>query len=333
VCAIDTEADDKDPRRATLLGISFALVRGEAYFVPFCERDMGDLTQKMVRRGLKRLFKNQVTRFVGHNLKYDFTLLRRNNIDPPPGCFDTLLAAYECYGDLDFFNLPFLAHKLLGRKIKAYRDIVSKEKTFLDLPFEDMKEHACTDADVTLQLYTFLEKEMKDRKITRQFEERTMPLSRVLLKLENVGIPVAVTLLEQLRSRLVDGIIELSTSLSDSIGSEINLDSQKEISIVMTEKLGLREVLGRRSLTQSLLEQLAPHRPLLKLVVEYRRRRKQLSRVDVDLRHIGERLPEFPPLHRDAHGARSALVPSMTRSVHRRGRAWSVVAATDLGGC
>ena len=41
---------------------------------------MGDLTPDVVRRGLKKLFKER-TRFVGHNLKYDFTLLRRNGID------------------------------------------------------------------------------------------------------------------------------------------------------------------------------------------------------------------------------------------------------------
>jgi DNA polymerase I-like protein with 3'-5' exonuclease and polymerase domains len=286
VCALDTETDDKDPRRATLFGISFAVARGKAFFVPFCERDMGDLTPSVVRRGLRRLFKKQATKFVGHNLKYDFTLLRRNAIEPPPGCFDTLLAAYECYGDLDFFNLPFLAQKLLGRKIKAYKDIVSKEKTFLELPFEDMKEHACTDADVALQLHTFLEKEMKDRKIGQQFEERTMPLSRILLNLENDGIPVKVTLLEELRSRLVDGMLELRKSVSNGIGSEIDLDSQKDISILMTEKLGLRGVLGKKSLTQSLLEQLAPQQPLLKLVVEYKRRGKQLRRVESIIKAI-----------------------------------------------
>jgi len=120
VCAIDTETDDKDPRTATLLGISFALARGEAFFVPFREHDLRDLTPNVVRRGLRRLFKER-TMFVGHNLKYDFTLLRRNSIEQPSVCFDTLLAAYECYGDLDFFNLPFLAQKFLGCTIKGYK--------------------------------------------------------------------------------------------------------------------------------------------------------------------------------------------------------------------
>ena len=80
---------------------------------------------------------------------------------------------------LGLLQLPFLAQKLLGRKIKAYKDIVPKEKTFLELPFEEMKEHACTDADVALQLHTFLEKEMKDRQIVQQFEEQDYAAPRM----------------------------------------------------------------------------------------------------------------------------------------------------------
>ena len=56
-----------------------------------------------------------------------------------------------------------------------YRDVVPREKTFLELPFDEMVEHACADANVTLQLHTFLEIELRDRKIDKPFEaERTM---------------------------------------------------------------------------------------------------------------------------------------------------------------
>jgi hypothetical protein len=187
---------------------------------------------------------------------------------------------------LDFFNLPFLAQKLLGRKIKAYKDIVPKEKTFLELPFEEMKEHACTDADIALQLHTFLEKELKDRKIDQEFEERTMPLVRRLLNLEKDGVPVDGRRLEQLRSRLVDGMLEAKKRVSDGIGSEIDLDSQKEISTLIKEKLGLRAALGRQSLNQSLLEHIAFRQPLLKVVVQYKRSGKQLRRVESIIKAI-----------------------------------------------
>ena len=92
--------------------------------------------------------------------------------------------------------------------------------------------------------------------------------------------------LEQLRSRLVDGMLELKKHVSDGIGNEIDLDSQKEISVLMTEKLWLREVLGRKSLTQSSIEQFAPQRPLLKLMAEYKRRGKQLRRVESIIKAI-----------------------------------------------
>ena len=208
---------------------------------------MGDLTPSLIRRGLKKLFRERI-RFVGHNLKYDFTLLRQNGIDPPVVSFDTLLAAHDCYGDLDFFNLPFLAQKLLGRNIKGYKEVVPKEKTFLELPFDEMKEHACTDADVALQLHAFLQKELKERQ-RWQFEERTIPLAGTLMDLEKHGVPVDGKRLEQLHSRLVDGMLEAKKRVSESIGTEIDLDSQEEISILIRERLGLRDVVGVKSLT------------------------------------------------------------------------------------
>ncbi len=60
--------------------------------------------------------------------------------------------------DWDFFNLGFLAEKLLGKRIKRYNDIVRKDQTFLDLPFKEMKDHGCQDADFALQLYEHLDK-------------------------------------------------------------------------------------------------------------------------------------------------------------------------------
>jgi DNA polymerase I-like protein with 3'-5' exonuclease and polymerase domains len=311
VCAIDTEADDKDPRTATLFGVAFALVPGEAFFVPFSEGDMGDLAPKVVRRGLQKLF-TQTTMFVGHNLKYDLTLLYRNAIEPPVATFDTLLAAHECYGDLDFFNLPYLAERFLGRKIASYKDIVAKGKTLLELPFEEMKDHACADADTALRLYRFLQKELTGRNIDRQFEERTMPLERVLLRMEKEGLPVDRKPLEQLRFQLVDRMHEAEKRVFDIIGSAANLESHEEMSSLIREKLGLRGVHVRKPLTQSFLEQLASHRPVVKLVVKYRRIGKQLRRLDSIIKAI-RRGRVYPLLSqtRDGHGRISSADPDL----------------------
>jgi DNA polymerase-1 len=246
---------------------------------------MGNLTQDMVRSGLTTLFKERI-RFVGHNLKYDLMLLHRNGVEPPMTCFDTLLAAHDCYGDLDFFSLPFLAQRLLEQKIKSYADIVPKGRTFLELPFEEMMEHACVDAEVALQLHRLLERELKSRGIDRQFEERTMPLALALFDLEKDGIPVDGERLEYLRGQLVNGLIELKGRICEENGGEIDPDSQEEVAGLIGEKHGIRGVLGRKSLTQPLLEQLACGRPLLKLVVEYKRTGRRLKRVESIIKSI-----------------------------------------------
>ena len=311
VCAIDTEADDKDPRKATLFGIAFALLPGEAFFVPFSEGDMGDLSRKVVRRGLQRLFM-QPTMFVGHNLKYDLTLLHRNAINPPAVTFDTLLAAHECYGDLDFFNLPYLAEKFLGRKIASYKEIVAKGKTFMELPFEEMKDHACTDADMALRLYKFLKNELIRRNIYRQFQVQTMPRERVLMRLEQQGLPVDRKQLKRLRRRLAGRMHEAEKRVFKIIGGSLNLDSREEISCLIREKLGLWRVQGRTRLTQSVLEQLACHRPVLKEVVEYRRFGKQLRRLDAIIKTI-RRGRVYPLLSqaRDGHSQISSVNPDL----------------------
>jgi hypothetical protein len=88
------------------------------------------------------------------------------------------------------------------------------------------------------------------------------------------------------RGDLVGGMLEEKQRVSDSIGTEVEWNSQVDISTLMREKLGLLEVLGRRVLTQSLLEQLAAKRPLLKLVVDYKRIGKQLKPVESIIKEI-----------------------------------------------
>ena len=76
-----------------------------------------------------------------------------------------MLAAFDCYGDLTFYNLKYLAYKFLGKTIKSYKEIVGKEKTILDIPLKKVVQYACEDADITLQLYNVLKTELKEKRI------------------------------------------------------------------------------------------------------------------------------------------------------------------------
>jgi DNA polymerase I len=206
LCSIDTESDDKDPRRGTLLGVSFSVKAGEAYFVPLIDNDLKDLGKDDVVDILKRICASDI-HVIGHNVKYDYLLLRRHGIKIKSILCDTMLAAYVCHGDWASFSLQYIVRRLLGQEIKAYSDVVDKDSTFRDLPFKDMFHHACQDADMTLRLYPILLDQLKEKNITEEFSTHTMPLVQCLGDLEFQGISVDSGQIDVIRQSLVHRII------------------------------------------------------------------------------------------------------------------------------
>ena len=105
--------------------MSFSVKSGEAFYLPVIAEDLEGAVGRDVVLGAIRDIFSSGTEFVGHNLKYDYVLLRRHQCEIPDFHFDTMLAAHECFGDWELLNLPFLANRLLGREVKSYKDIVS----------------------------------------------------------------------------------------------------------------------------------------------------------------------------------------------------------------
>ena len=120
-----------------MYGGSLAVREGQAFYVPLIQSDLAGLRPDDVRARLKVALSRRL-KLVGHNLKYDFTVLHRHGIDVQELHFDTLLAGHECFGDWDFWNLSALAKKLLGAKVLRYREIVAKGETFLGRPFKEL---------------------------------------------------------------------------------------------------------------------------------------------------------------------------------------------------
>ncbi|WP_321415861.1 DNA polymerase [uncultured Desulfobacter sp.] len=284
-CSIDTESDDKDPRHATLFGVSFSVKKGEAYFLPLIEENLKDITSEDVLSFLNRIV-NTPIKYIGHNIKYDYLLLRRNSVNIKNIYFDTLLAAYECFGDWTFFNLKHLSSKLLGKQIKSYNEIVEKHQTFLDLPLKQIVNHGCEDADVTLQLYYRLNEELKKKEIEDQYFSDTLPLIKQLGNLEFEGVPVKINNLESVRLDILSKSEKTKKAVYDEIGLEFDIDSQKELSVVLNKNLDLQQFVGSKKVTLGALKQLAITKSVLKLIVKYKTIQSQLKKVDSILKRV-----------------------------------------------
>jgi len=294
VCALDTEADDKDPRKAALLGVSFSVREGEGYYVPVTGTGIEGTTRAESLRFLKRTLASD-TDFIGHNLKYDCLLLRRNGIEVRSVHFDTMLAAYDCYGDLHSFSLGHLSQRLLGREVRPYATVVKEGTTLLDLPFNELVDYACEHADVALRLYQKLAGELKERELTRQYHSETMPLLRQLIRLEFKGVRTDGRKLGRIRKRLSEQAERVKHGICSELGTAADLHSDNELIVILSDKLGLTGLLGQKRIRGAVLERTAIGNPLVRRVAQYRRLRKELARVEAVLKAVdhGRAYPLF----------------------------------------
>ena len=313
ICAIDTETSGRDPRSATLFGISFSVKEGQAYFVPMMNTDLDGITTEEVRSRLNKVLARR-PKFVGHNLKYDFTVLRRNGFDPQVLHFDTMLAAYDCFGDWEFWNLAAVAKKLLGVSVRRYRDIVGDGETFLDRPFKELVDHACSDADVALRLHGVLRRELRKRQIEHRFTEGTMQVERLLLDRERDGVRVDSGRMEKVRDAAKMSVDALRATAIASAGVEFDIDSPKATADTL-RRLGIWEN-TTRPVGDSQLEQLAGEHLLASMIVKYRRERKRYREIEAlcAVARDGRVYASFSQI-KTPHGRLSSSSPCLAEAV------------------
>lgn len=253
LCSIDTESDGKDPREATLLGVSFSVQDREAFFIPLNEADLKDLTKDEVLKVLQRIFDSDVD-FIGHNIKYDCLILRRSGVAIKRVHFDTMLAAYECHTDWPFFNLSYVCKRYLGEAITPYSDLVSDGSTFLDLPLREMVNHACQDAEVTRRLYPVLLAQLQERGIMGQYKYHSMQQLQRLVDLEFDGIALDVPQLDGIKENLLKQVALLRAEIFKMVGKVFDIESNQALSEVLREVANVQGYIGPSRMTVSALE-------------------------------------------------------------------------------
>jgi DNA polymerase-1 len=222
-CAVDTESSGKDPHSAELFEVSISGKEGEAFYVPMFEHGPKWFEPTTIASVLNKLFQGSI-KVLGHNLKYDYVLLKRSGINIGHIDFDTMLAAYDCFGDSDLLNLQYLSKRLLGRTIKAHKDIVREGQSLLDVSFQDVVNYACEHAEITLQVAGILEQELARRNVEDQYRNITLPMVKKLGDWECAGVPVDLDRLRRLRDSATDRVSSAKEAVVAKVGSCFNLD-------------------------------------------------------------------------------------------------------------
>ena len=292
---LDLETTDIDPIKAQIVGFSFSWKKGEAYYIPvaveaisnpvdlFDTKENKGLPVKLVLSKLAPIFKNEQQKKCGQNIKYDLLVLLQYDIHVNGIDFDTMVASYLINPSLRQHNLDALSLEHLNYQKIPTSDIIGKGKkqiSMADVPIEKVAQYACEDADMTQRLRIIFEKKLQDNNLLDLLHSVELPLIEVLMDVENNGVSLDLPLLHEMSIDLHDQIKKLIINIYDLAGQEFNINSTKQLSDILFNKLGLPVI--RRTKTGistdvKVLEELAQQHNLPQLLLEYRQLAKLKS--------------------------------------------------------
>jgi DNA polymerase I len=285
IFALDLETTSLRPVKARAVGISFSCEAGEACYIPLAHSYLGvpdQLGVEWVFEKLKPLLEDPQIKKVGQNIKYDFIVLKNEGIHLQGIAFDTMLASYLLNPSSRGHNLDALALEHLGHTTIKYKDVVgtaSKEIGFDAVDVERATEYAAEDSDITWRLYGKLSALLKGEDL-KIFEKLELPLLQVLGDMELQGMALDKPHLQKLSQKIHELLQRKEKEIYDLAGEQFNINSPKQLSVILFEKLELPVVKKTKSgfsTDVSVLEELSSEHELPEAILIYRQMGKLKS--------------------------------------------------------
>ena len=279
--AFDTETTSVDAMQAQLVGMSFAVEGGTAWYVAVSRET--EAAQRMVDI-FRPFFESTTIEKVGQNLKYDLLVLSHYGVEVAGPLFDTMLAHYVVQPE-QRHNMDLLAEKYLHYRTIPIEALIGSGRTqrnMADLEPKEIVDYACEDADVTLRLYPILKEEMEKYEVTSVFTHIEMPLLPVLARMERNGVRLDTAALEETGRNFTERMQQLETDIYELAGHEFTITSPKQVGAVLFDELQIsakvkKTKTGQYSTSEEVLESLRDKHPIVEKILQHRALKKLLS--------------------------------------------------------
>lgn len=286
--ALDTETDNISPTRARLVGMSFALEPGRAFYLPLRHDYLGAPAQIPAARALtllRPILEDSDIRKTGQNIKYDLIVLRREGVELAGADEDTMIMSYLLEPNWGRHNLDRLAAAYLQETSIPFHDVVGKGKNEVTMnraPVEAAAPYACQDADFALSIARILRPRLEKENLAGLYRDLEQPLIGILAEMEIAGVRVDEAALRGFGSELESDLRRLEKEIYELAGQEFNINSPQQLSAVLFQKLLLpppKKARGAKGLSTAIdvLDDLRNDHPVVPLVIEYRQTAKLKS--------------------------------------------------------
>ncbi len=209
-------------------------------------------------------------------------LLKHVRVPETKNCIDTTIAAYLLNPLKNEYTYDDLARDILGLMVPSKLDLLGKlkiKKAAEEKP-EALELMVCYEAYTCIAAKNQLLEQLEDHGMKKLYDEIEMPLVYVLADMEKEGVRAEKAELEAYGAQLTGRISELETSIYEKAGETFNINSPKQLGVILFEKLQMPN--GKKTKTgystaADVLERLAPDYPIVSEILEYRQLTKLKS--------------------------------------------------------
>lgn len=282
ILCLDTETTSINPIDAELVGLSFSVEEGKAFYVAIpTERKKAERIVNI----FKPLYENTKILKIGQNIKYDMEVLMNYGVRLAAPMFDTMLAHYVLQPEQKH-NMDILAETLLNYQTIHIDELIGpkgkSQKNMRDISPADICDYAAEDADITLRLYNVLKPRLKEADVEDLFYNIEMPLVPVLAEMEMNGVLLDTNALAETSKVFTDRMTQIEKNIYELAGHQFNIASPKQVGEVLFGEMKIvdkpkKTKTGQYVTSEEVLQQLRSKAPIVDHILEHRGLKKLLG--------------------------------------------------------
>ncbi len=225
----------------------------------------------------RRILEEDSFQKIGHDVKKDIHLLKKYGIHPGRVCFDTAIAAYLLNPTNDTYAYNDIAGEFLNRVLLSEEELLGKgksKKSLWEMEEKARCRFAAQQAQTAFQAKGIMEEKLREYGQEVLYYDIELPLLYVLADMEFEGMKVDRAKLLEYQRELEVHLDYLTKEIYHMAGEEFNINSPKQLGVILFEKLGMKG--GKKTKTGSystgadILEKLRLEHPIVEAILLYR---------------------------------------------------------------
>ncbi len=243
----------------------------EIYYI-----DSDKIGEEKVLSSLKNIFEGDEISVIGHGLKNEVIYLMKKNIELKSISFDSEIGKYLLNPSDSSYAIDKIAYEYLKEELSSENDILGTGKSkisFKELDIEKKKEYIQNYLSTIIRCESLMSKEIEELQMKDLYHDIELPLIEVLGYMEYVGFKLDLKVLESLGTHFNEKIQYLEKEIYEMAGEKFNINSPKQLAVILFEKLGLPVIKKTKtgiSTDAEVLDRLKSEHEIVALIVEYR---------------------------------------------------------------